>query len=295
MPLGEVGGGRWGGTPERMPPPIRSPAMTDTPFTYLSHLVTLPVRVGDVEARFVLDTGIGPTILTDAVARRVGCTPNGETFTGQRMSGQEVGVPLAEAPSIALGSYVRNGHVVGVLDTTGFSDAFAAIDGFLSLAFFEETAFTVDYEHSLVVVETPETLAERVVQGVAVPVRLERRGPALDAFLHLTVPGLESIEVEVDMGSDSLILHAPPVGVRLDDPTVHRVEGQDETGHAYLRCSTRLDRTIHVTGEPSVALDEPDVMFQKIIYDGLIGHAFLGRFTVTYDMPGARMIFGPRV
>jgi hypothetical protein len=36
-------------------------------------------------------------------------------------------------------------------------------------------------------------------------------------------------------------------------------------------------------------------MFQEIIYDGLIGHAFLGRFTVTYDMPGARMIFGPRV
>ena len=29
--------------------------------------------------------------------------------------------------------------------------------------------------------------------------------------------------------------------------------------------------------------------------DGLIGHAFLGRFTVTYDMPGARMVFGPRV
>jgi aspartyl protease len=294
VPLGEVGGR----TPGRMPPPIRSAAMTGTPFTYLSHLVTLPVRVGDVEARFVLDTGIGPTILTGAVARRVGCVPNGETFTGRRMSGQQVGVPLAEAPSIALGSYVRDGHVVGVLDTTGFPDAFAAIDGFLSLAFFEERAFTVDYEHRLVVVETPETLAERVVQGVAVPVRLERRGPALDAFLHLTVPGLGPIEVEVDMGSDSLILdtrHAPAVGVRLDDPTVRRVEGQDETGHAYLRCFTRLDRTIHVTGEPSVALDEPDVMFQEIIYDGLIGHAFLGRFTVTYDMPGARMIFGPRV
>ena len=99
------------------------------------------------------------------------------------------------------------------------------------------------------------------------------------------------------MGSDSLILdarHAPAVGVRLDDPTVRRVEGQDETGHAYLRCFTRLDGTIHVTGEPSVALDEPDVMFQEIIYDGLIGQAFLRLFTVTYDIPGARMIFRPR-
>jgi hypothetical protein len=39
-----------------------------------------------------------------------------------------------------------------VLDTTRFPDAFATIDAFLSLAFFEEAAFTVDYEHGHVVV-----------------------------------------------------------------------------------------------------------------------------------------------
>jgi hypothetical protein len=32
-------------------------------------------------------------------------------------------------------------------------------------------------------------------------------------------------------------------------------------------------------------------MFQEIIYDGLIGDAFLRRFVVTYDQPGERMIF----
>jgi len=118
----------------------------------------------------VLDTGIGPTILTETLARDVGSTANGETLTGKRMSGQEVGVPLAEAPPIALGLYVREGHAVGLLDTSGFPDALAGIDGFLSLAFFEETAFTVDYGRSVVVVETPEALAGRAAAGVAVPV-----------------------------------------------------------------------------------------------------------------------------
>jgi hypothetical protein len=51
---------------------------------YLDHLVTLPVRVGEVDARFVLDTGIGPTILTEILARDVGCKPNGETLTDLR-------------------------------------------------------------------------------------------------------------------------------------------------------------------------------------------------------------------
>jgi len=273
--------------------------MEGTPFSYVSHLVTLPVRVGDVEARFVLDTGIGPTILTEGLAQEVGCVRNGERFTGRRMSGQEVGVPLAEAPPIAFGGFTRTRHVVGILDTTEFPEPLKAIDGFLSLAFFESmAAFTVDYGCAIVAVESPETLAQRAAGGTSVGVRLDRLGPALVAFLPLTVPGLGSIEVEVDMGSDSLILdarHAPAVGVRLDDPAVRRVEGSDETGNAYVRCFTHLAETIHVTGEPSLAQEAPDVMFQEIIYDGLIGHAFLSRFTVTYDLPGARMIFGPRV
>ena len=87
------------------------------------------------------------------------------------MSGQEVGVQLADAPPIALGSYVREGQTVGVLDTSGFPAALAAIDGFLSLAFFEETAFTVDYGRGVVVVESPESLARRVAAGIPVPVR----------------------------------------------------------------------------------------------------------------------------
>jgi hypothetical protein len=32
-------------------------------------------------------------------------------------------------------------------------------------------------------------------------------------------------------------------------------------------------------------------MFQKIIYDGLIGDAFLRNFVVTFDVAAARMIF----
>jgi hypothetical protein len=32
-------------------------------------------------------------------------------------------------------------------------------------------------------------------------------------------------------------------------------------------------------------------MVQKIIYDGLVGDAFLRNFIVTYDLQNARMIF----
>ena len=270
--------------------------MSATPFRYLHHLATVPVLVGGSrEARFVLDTGIGLTLLSERLCEELDCERTGATFTGKRMSGQEVTVPLAVASSLTLGTHRREGHVVGILDTGTFPGGLTGVDGFLSLAFFEPVPFTVDYRGGAVVVETARSVAARAASGSPVGIRLERQGPALDAFLPLTVPGRPRIEVEVDMGSDALILDeslAGAVGVRLDDPSVRRIEGRDETGHPYVRHVARISGTIHPTGAPSVAQSNPEVVFQRIVYDGLVGDAFLRDFVVTYDVARERMIFG---
>jgi hypothetical protein len=46
-----------------------------------------------------------------------------------------------------------------------------------------------------------------------------------------------------------------------------------------------------VSGAPQLRMSGPAVMFQKIIYDGLVGDKFLRNFTTTYDIPNSRMIF----
>ena len=269
--------------------------MTETPFDRVHHLVVVPVAVDGVgPRRFVLDTGIGLTLLSKSLCDAIGCEATGASFTGKRMSGQEVTVPLVDAPPLSLAGVEPRDDVVGVLDTSGFSAELANIDGFLSLAFFAETAFTVDYAHSHVIVESPATLDERVRSGTVVPVRIEREGPSVDAFLRLDIPSGRTIEVEIDMGSDSLILSeslAPEVGVDLADPDVRGVEGTDETGHRYTRYFTELSGVVRVTDAPAVAQPHPEVMFQRIIYNGLVGDAFLRRFTVTYDVSRERVIF----
>ena len=241
----------------------------------------------------MLDTGIGLTVLSESLAGRVGVVADRGTFTGRRMSGQEVRVPLAACPELSLGAFARTDHVVGLLDTSGFPPTLGGVDGFLSLAFFEETPFTVDYAQRAVVVETAESLRERAKAGVVVPVRLERDGPSLCAFLALAVPGVGTIEVEVDTGSDCLILDAriaPRMGVDLDGPKVRRVEGRDETGNEYTRTFARLRTTVHAAEAASVSQREPEVMFQRIVHDGLVGDAYLRRFVVTYDLPASRML-----
>jgi hypothetical protein len=262
--------------------------MPGTPFRYLHHLGTVPVRTADRhDARFILDSGIGLTVVSASFAERAGVEVGSMTFSGQRMSGQEVELPLARVTSLQFDDLRREDVEVGVLDMSGFPPELAEIDGFLSLAFFDEQPFTVDYEHAVVRLGGSDG-------GVSVALEVERDGPSVTAFMRLVLPGGRVVRVEVDMGSDALILDdglAAEVGVALDDPAVRVVDGTDETGHAYTRRFTNLRGAIHPEGAPSVVQEDSPVMFQRIRYDGLVGDTFLRRFAVTFDLPAGRIVF----
>jgi hypothetical protein len=260
----------------------------ETSFESLLHLVVVPVVLNGTERRFILDSGIGLTLVRAGVD---GCLPTGSSFTGKRMSGQEVAVPLATAPSLAFAGVEEREAGVGLLDMDGFPHELAEIDGFLSLAFFRRRPFTVDYERRTIRDGTRTA-------GTRVPVRVQVDGPAVTAFMPLAIPGGRTVAVELDMGSDTLILDerlAPETGVQLDAAGLRREEGVDETGNRYVRTFTRLDGRIHPAEAPDLAQPEPDVMFQRIIYDGLLGHGFLSRFTVTWDLPASEVRLEPRL
>ncbi|MDX6414796.1 MAG: hypothetical protein QOH23_2206, partial [Gaiellaceae bacterium] len=173
--------------------------MPGAPFQYLHHLVTVPVTAGDHETRFILDSGIGLTLVTDRFAERLALEAGPETFTGRRMSGQAVTLPLATLSALRFDTLEREDVRVGILDTASFPPEVAELDGFLSLAFFDEQPFTVDYAAGVVYVGAPGS-------GAPIDIRIESDGPDVTAFMPLVLPSGRRIEVEIDMGSDVLIL-----------------------------------------------------------------------------------------
>ncbi len=198
-------------------------------------------------------------------------------------------LPLADA-SVAFAGSTLERHEIGILDMSSFPDALAGIGGFLSLACFVLRPVTVDYSRGVVICEPPHR-----ADGVAVPVKVEREGPSVTVFLPLTIPGGYSVSVEVDMGSDKLILDerfAAVTDTALDGDDVRRIDGTDETGHTYTRTFTRLSGRIHPTAAPELAQHDPEVMFQRIIHDGLLGDAFLRRHVVTFDIAEETIVFG---
>ncbi|HTT74037.1 MAG TPA: aspartyl protease family protein [Thermoplasmata archaeon] len=268
------------------------------PFRRLAgHLVVLPVRCGDAEAPFVLDSGIGLTLLTGAFAGRAGAAATGATFSGQRMSGQTVTAPLVRVPELSVGGHRFREVTAARFELERLPADLAPIGGFLGLSLFEQNPLVVDYGAEVVRIEPGGSRRDVPAGEVEVPARPRRVGPSVDLEVDLTLPSGRVARVEVDMGSDALILHRrymAELGLSPDGPGVRTVRGRDETGHAYVRFGATLAGRIQLTGAPAFSQDAPAVVFQEIIHDGLIGDAFLRRYRVRFDVGRARIGFAPR-
>jgi hypothetical protein len=110
----------------------------------------------------------------------------------------------------------------------------------------------------------------------------------------MDLPNGDPVIVEVDTGSDVLILNesrAGDAGIDLRSEKTQKVRGTDETGNEFIRYFTELPGDVKVSGAPSIRMTGPQVMFQQIIHDGLVADRFLRNFTTTSDLAGSQMLF----
>jgi hypothetical protein len=202
-------------------------------------------------------------------------------------------VPMSFVKSLSLGSLRISEVPVGILDVEKFIPG-SNIGGFLSFGYFRDTAFTVDYVNKNIVFETSGTLKAIPSAGNIVPVKLAIDGKALVIFMPLLLSNGDQVSVEVDTESKALILNErfmAPLGILQSDARLRKREGKDETGYAFIRYFTKLPGRVQLLQNREFGVDGIDVMFQKIIYDGLVGHYFLSQFLVTYNLPSSELIF----
>jgi predicted aspartyl protease len=251
------------------------------PFDRLQHLVRVPVQLGGDDYFFLVDTGIGVTVVSSAIAERADVTPTPEFMTGQRMSGQEIRAPLVRLPRLSVDNHEADGILACVAD---FGDGFAGIIG---PDFYAGRTLVVDSDAMTLTFGDAATAV-----GYEIPLECKREGYAVSAFATVVLPSGREVTVEVDTGSDSLILDtrfAADCGVDLDGPGVTTKTGTDETGYHWTRRWATVDGSVHLTAAPQTAQGAPQVMFQDIIYDGLIGTDYLNRYRFTIDFDGSRM------
>jgi len=167
------------------------------------------------------------------------------------------------------------------------------IDGFVSLNFFKEHPYTVDYKKGLVIFDFPESLKNRKKEGVLIPIDVKSDNYSTTFFANFDIPNNERLKLEVDTGSDSLILHIKYMRSLTIDPNGEQTrvsKKTDETGFSYTRYFSEINGKIFPSGAVEFSQNDSKVTFREIIYDGLIGHSFLSKFTYTIDLKNSQMI-----
>jgi predicted aspartyl protease len=256
--------------------------MIEIPFDRVGHLVRIAGELpGGRPARFLVDTGIGISLVHPSVVDRAGLQLTGEEFTGRRMSGQEVRSPLAALPVLRIGDHTVTESVVAVA-ALGAVDGAHGFDGILGLDLLGELPLTVDPFAQVIRLGVPAA-DERTV----VPVRVQRDGRSVELHAELRLPDGQVVDVEIDTGSGATILdsrYLEACSVDLTADGVRTVEGMDETGHQFVRHFVRIPGPLSLDAAPDATRHEqPTVMFQDLGLDGLIGTDFLDRFVQTYD------------
>lgn len=266
-----------------MPEPI--------PVTRLAHFSRIPVTGPDGGAdRFLVDTGIGLTIVGTSLAKRCGLELLGRDFVGQRMAGDEVRAPLARLPLLTIGGRRFEDLVVGVFDL-GPSSGEIGYDGILGLDVLGTVPLTVDPAGGAI-----QLGAEPPAGGTRVPVRVERDGESVCLFVDVRLPDGSTVSAEVDTGSERTILDLRLLGacsVSTEGPGVRRVAEENETGAPIERFLVPVPGAVALDGAPETAQAEKTVLFQQIIHDGLLGTTFLDRYVQTYDVTAAVLTLSP--
>ena len=174
-------------------------AHTDVAFDRVRHMARVPVKLAGRQHRFLLDTGIGVTVVFHrAFAGRHGLRETGRTFSGPRTSGQEITIsPGVQLPEMAVGGYQASDQQACVIDL-GDVERTGRVRGH-----HRSRLLRALRDHDRPGHDDPDRASGRRSTHQGLPGALDphRDGPAVSAFANLVLPNGREIRVEVDTGS----------------------------------------------------------------------------------------------
>lgn len=257
------------------------------------HLLVEVLLNDSIKGNFILDTGAGAVVLSQKMFDRIGSStkPSGY-FTGFRHDGDRIDGITYTVPKISLGNVTKNEMKVGVyppLDNYG-------IDGLLSLKFFEETPFTIDFKNQKISILTRKGVEKLAKSNTSLPMKLYMHTDiSLDVFIPICLNDSMVIDVEFDTGSGfgSFIINPHFISaLTTDETTVTQSTYQAPiSGRQLLDQNAVLSSVGVCANESSMSVKDATVIFREgLIYEGLIGSELFKQTAITIDIPGKRFI-----
>lgn len=129
---------------------------------YVGRLVTIDAVIGTDTARLIFDTGGGETVISPAIAERLGCAPSGRSV-GYRMNGDRIDFTYCPAVTLTIGGVPFLHDQIGVWDVQALlPPGVPPVDGVLSLKTLAGQPFTLRLKEQRLTLETSQSFREQV-------------------------------------------------------------------------------------------------------------------------------------
>ena len=236
---------------------------------------TINVQIGGKTYPFLFDTGGGITTITPAIAKEIGCEPFGQ-ITGFNAGGTRLDFKRCDNVDIKLGNYQTRVNT-GLFEVMQFfSPDTKEIGGIVSLQTFENKIITIDLAGNRLIVETEDSLAERIKDMKPLESRIGSQGGGgiIDIFVAANTPK-GKIWMEFDTGNFSTLLFSPHaqemLGINFDAPN-----------RAKMSKPVKLD----LVGLGTIEMPARE---RSMIHDGMLNYDTISKWVVTIDLRNGKM------
>lgn len=275
-------------------------------FELHSNLIIVPVKINKSDTlRFVLDTGVGSTILTDAsVAHKLGMK------SVRKMKIQGMGNGEAMAADVTVGNTLKVGklqafkHNVVVMDKDilRLSEFVGVpIHGIFGYEIFNKFVVTIDFNRQELTLTTPTKYKYSAKHGDRFPIVIEKTKPYLDAVTVVSNDRELPIRVVLDTGAGhALMLNTSASNIQLPQKVVKAQLGVGLAGvingHIGRIPKVRIgnfELNDVITTFPDSSAFGVKITDQHPYRDGNLGGELLRRFKVTFNYEAGYIVLKP--
>lgn len=243
----------------------------------------IKVKINDADsARFMLDTGGGINMLSEELFNKLkpSMTALG-LHTGTRHNGESSTGMLYQLSSISVGNFKKQNVAVGEWD--GLKNC----DGILSMNYFENIPFTIDFKNKLLIIESSPGLNKIKSSASRISIVLKRNGKyELDFFVNICIDDSIPAKAEFDTGAGFNMLMLQP---RYLDLLKIKIDTKNKTDYGYYVYSTKLPK-LSYCAIPRLEQSDVFVGFKEgLIYDALVGSGMFSTKKLTIDLTNSEI------
>lgn len=182
----------------------------EIPFELHANLIVIPIKINDSDTlRFLVDTGLGTTLLTDStIFKSLGLKAirnielkglgEGEAIQAQVVIGVQLGVGRAQA--------LHQNLIYVASDQLNLSDFVGTkIQGVLGYELFSNLVVTLDYARQKMILRQDENYRYRKSKGLRFPIEVIDNKPYLHAVRIVSKRGVKSNRLLLDSGAGHVL------------------------------------------------------------------------------------------